>query len=141
MVPFTLIFSSSSSITLDAGLQLKNKDEQIIVHCNHSGSPRPHKETEAFSSHTTVAMAPPSPDIVLLDMMIRGRVILPDTIEYDCQLKKMPHDVAFHPNKPLFFILCHDIVDVKEALAFVSQASNSLSVYAAAVTLRVGPAA
>jgi len=73
-------------------------------------------------------MAPPSiDDIVLLEMMIRGRVILPDTIEYECQVKQN-HNVALHSNKPLLFILCHDTADVKEALAFVVKHELPLSV-------------
>jgi FAD/FMN-containing dehydrogenase len=74
-------------------------------------------------------MAPPTvEDIVMLEMTIRGRVIVPAAVvEYECAIKKM-HNVGFHDRKPALFVQCKDTADVQAALAFVNKHELPISV-------------
>jgi hypothetical protein len=74
-------------------------------------------------------MAPPIvEDIVMLEIMIRGRVVVPgNTLEYESAIKKM-HNAGFHDRKPALFILCKDTVDVQTALQFATKHELPISV-------------
>jgi FAD binding domain len=67
-------------------------------------------------------MAPPTvDDIVMLEMTIRGRVVVPqNTLEYESAIKKN-HNAGFHDRKPTLFILCKDTADVQAALQFTTR--------------------
>lgn len=74
-------------------------------------------------------MPPPTlEDIVVLEMTIRGRVVLPkNAIEYRAQVEKM-HNVGYHSRKPIMFVLCNDNDDVKQVLAFCMKHDMPISV-------------
>ena len=74
-------------------------------------------------------MAPPTgDDVVLLAMMTRGEVIIPDNerqYKYECT---KGHNVMLHDSKPLMFLLCHDEGDVMEGLKFAQKHDLPVSV-------------
>eukprot|EP00567_Pseudictyota_dubia_P006457 CAMPEP_0197441264 /NCGR_PEP_ID=MMETSP1175-20131217/7575_1 /TAXON_ID=1003142 /ORGANISM="Triceratium dubium, Strain CCMP147" /LENGTH=495 /DNA_ID=CAMNT_0042971511 /DNA_START=104 /DNA_END=1591 /DNA_ORIENTATION=+ len=73
-------------------------------------------------------MPPPTPDdIVGLDMMIRGQVVVPGSVLFEGEAKKQ-HSAIFHSNKPALYVLCKDITDVQEALRFVTKHGMQLSI-------------
>jgi len=73
-------------------------------------------------------MPPPtSDDIVGLDMMVRGQVIVPGSILYEAEAKKQ-HNAMYHSNKPAFYVHCKDAADIQETLKFVTKHSMELSI-------------
>mmetsp|Transcript_23559 Transcript_23559/g.43538 ORF Transcript_23559/g.43538 Transcript_23559/m.43538 type:complete len:136 (+) Transcript_23559:109-516(+) len=78
-------------------------------------------------------MPPPTPDdIVGLDMMIRGQVVVPGSVLFEGEAKKQ-HSAIFHSNKPALYVLCKDITDVQEALR-----RGRMTPIGAAPTVRAG---
>lgn len=77
-------------------------------------------------------MPPPLPftpdDVVMLDMTIRGRVVVPENeSEYRYEVEKT-HNAGFRNRTPLLFVLCHDREDVRTALEFCTSREIPVSV-------------
>lgn len=76
-----------------------------------------------------MASPPTSQDIVMLAMMTRGEVVIPDNErQYNYELTK-GHNVMLHgTNKPCMFLICHDEGDVLEGLKFAKKHGITISI-------------
>ena len=81
-------------------------------------------------SVSSLTMAPSftADDVVLLEMTIRGHIVLPENrVQYEYELSRM-HNAVYHDRAPFFFVLCHDKEDVKNAIAFCTKHGAPISV-------------